>query len=57
VTHFGRLGYILGTLLVGISTYLIVTGKSGARSRRRNRPPVTELAQELQQAWSVYHNR
>jgi hypothetical protein len=57
VSHFERLGYILGTLLVGISTYLVITGKSRARSRRRSRPAVTELAHELQEAWSGYHNR
>lgn len=57
MSHLQKLGYILGSLLVGVSTYLIISDKAAARSRRRNTPPVTELAHNLQEAWSVYHNR
>jgi hypothetical protein len=58
VSHLQRIGYILGTLLIGISAYLVWNDRtSGVRSRRRSKPPVDELAHELQDAWSGYHNR
>ena len=57
VSHLQRLGYILGTLLIGISTVIVVNNRRSSSSRQRNHRPVDELAQDLQQAWSVYHNR
>jgi hypothetical protein len=58
VSHLQRLGYILGTLLIGVSTFIVLNSRKQAESaRRRNQRPVTELAQDLQQAWSGYHNR
>ncbi len=56
MSHLERIGYILGTLLVGISTYIVVNSRK-AETRRRNARPVTELAHDLQEAWSGYHNR
>ncbi len=44
-----RLAYIVGTLLIGFSTYVVVTRRRAARER----PPVTKLAHDLQEAWSV----
>jgi hypothetical protein len=58
VSHLQRLSYILGTLLIGVSTYLVLNDRRAANNaRRRNQRPVTELAHDLQQAWSAYHNR
>ena len=58
MNHLEKVGYILGTLLVGVSAYLVVSNKKAeARARRRNSPPVEELAHTLQEAWSGYHNR
>lgn len=58
VSHLQRLSYILGTLLIGVSTYIALSKRKAANEmRRRNQRPVEELAEDLQQAWSVYHNR
>jgi hypothetical protein len=57
MSHLQKLAYILGSMLVGVSTYLIVSNRREAgRIRRRNSPPVEELAHNLQEAWSS-HNR
>ena len=58
MTHLGRVASILGTLLIGISAYLIVSDRAAGSARRRGaQPPVEELAKELKHAWSGYHNR
>lgn len=58
MSHLQKLAYILGSMLVGVSTYLIVINRREvSRNRRRNSPPVEELAHDLQDAWSGYHNR
>jgi len=57
VSHIERVASILGALLVGVAAFLIVS-EHGAhnRARRSKRAPVEELAGELKQAWSGYHN-
>jgi hypothetical protein len=57
MSHLQKLAYILGSMLVGVSTYLIVSSRKAAGRSRRNSPPVQELAHNLQEAWSAYHNR
>lgn len=56
MSHLQRVASIVGTLLVGVTAYLIVSDRSAAR-RRRTQPPVEELADELKHAWAGYHNR
>ena len=55
---------ILAVLLIvfGTAAYLIISDRLGNESRRISKGgeqehPVEELAQELKQAWSDYHNR
>lgn len=58
MSHLQRVASILGTLLVGVATYLIVSErKASNRARRGERLPVEELAEELKEAWSGYHQR
>ena len=56
--HMHRVASILGTLLVGVSAYLMVSGRrANNRARRGEHQPVEELAEELKEAWSAYHQR
>ncbi len=55
MSHLQRVASILGTLLLGISAYMIVSDRA-ARARRAE-PPVEELAEELKHAWEGYHSR
>jgi hypothetical protein len=59
VSHFQRVSCVLGTLLVGVSAFLIFSERRSVSESRRhpNTPPVEDLAQALQEAWSGYHNR
>lgn len=58
MTHLARVASIVGTLLVGIAAFLIVSErKANKRTRRGEQPPVEELADELKHAWAEYHNR
>lgn len=58
MNHLERVASIVGTLLVGIAAYLIVSDrKASNRARRGEHLPVEELAQELKEAWSGYHQR
>ncbi len=57
MSHLERVASILGTLLVGIAAFLVVSERHANNRAQRNPPPVEELAQELKQAWSGYHNR
>jgi len=57
VSTLERIAYFIGSALIGISTYVIVERRKANARSRRNRPPVEELAQGLQEAWSGYHNR
>lgn len=56
MSHLQRVASIVGTLLVGITAYLIVSDRA-ASARRRAQPPVQELAEELKHAWEGYHTR
>ncbi len=44
--------YVLGGVLLGTAVYLILREGEGSRG---NQPPVTELAHQLEQAWSDHH--
>ncbi|MBV9612083.1 MAG: hypothetical protein JO091_06405 [Acidobacteriaceae bacterium] len=57
MNHLERAASIVGTLLVGIAAFLIVSTRSAGRPRRGSEPPVEELAQELKDAWAAYHNK
>jgi len=57
VNHLERVASIVGSLLVGIAAYLIVSDRAAFHRARRSRPPVEELAEELKHAWEGYHNR
>ena len=58
MSHLHRISSILGTLLIGVAAYLIVSDRAAvARARRGGQPPVEELADELKHAWAGYHNR
>jgi hypothetical protein len=50
---------IVGSILLGASVFLIGRQESEPReTRRRRRPderPVDELAENLKEAWAVYH--
>lgn len=56
MSHLQRVASIVGTLLVGIAAFLIVSERTKNQRDRREHPPVEELAEELKQAWSGYHN-
>lgn len=56
MSHLQRAASIVGTLLIGIAAFLVVSDRmAGARGRRASEPPVDELADELKEAWSEYH--
>ena len=62
VNHLERVASIVGTILIGTAAYLIISDRLGNESRRTSgretqEHPVEELAEELKQAWSGYHNR
>jgi hypothetical protein len=57
MSHLQRVASILGTLLVGVAAYLIISDRSASNRRSAKRPQVEELAETLKQAWSGYHNR
>lgn len=57
MNHLERAASIVGALLVGIVAYVIISDRTAENRARRSRPPVEELADELKQAWSGYHNR
>ena len=53
MNHLERLSYILGTLLIGVAGWVIVSERKAARLR--SAPPVEKLAENLQRAWAGYH--
>ncbi|MBV9404071.1 MAG: hypothetical protein JO211_01925 [Acidobacteriaceae bacterium] len=57
MNHLERVSSIVGTLLIGIAAFLIVSERGVHRARHSKQPPVGELAEELKQAWAGYHNR
>jgi hypothetical protein len=54
MNHLERVSCILGTLLVGLAGWVIVSERKAARNRALH-PPVEKLAHDLQQAWAGYH--
>lgn len=56
-----RISSIVGTILLGTAAYLIFSDRQESARRSRSgqeqEHPVEELAEELKQAWSGYHNR
>lgn len=58
LSHLERVSIIVGTVLVGISAFLVMASRDANRRRRRkNQPPVEELADHLKHAWAGYHTR
>jgi hypothetical protein len=53
VNHLERAATIVGTILIGIAAYLIISERKGSAS---SKPPVDKLAEDLKQAWSEYHS-
>lgn len=51
MNHLERVSSILGALLVGLATWIIVSD----RRARAAHPPVEKLAEDLQHAWAEYH--
>lgn len=51
MNHLERVSYILGTLLIGIAGWIVLSDR---RSRAAH-PPVDKLAGALKQAWAAYH--
>lgn len=50
MNHLERVSYILGTLLIGLAGWIVVSDR-----RARFQPPVEKLAEDLKQAWAPYH--
>jgi hypothetical protein len=50
MNHLQRVSYILGSLLVGLAAWMIVSER-----RTRAHPPVEKLADDLKHAWAGYH--
>jgi hypothetical protein len=48
MNHLERVSCILGSLLVGLAAWMIVSG-------RRAHPPVEKLAEDLKHAWAGHH--
>ena len=57
MSHLQRVASILGTVLLGMAAYLVISENRENRGRRSGQPPVEELAEELKQAWAGHHNR
>ena len=62
MSHLERVATIVGAILIGTAAYLIISDRQRNESRSAARKgegdhPVEELAEELKQAWSGYHNR
>ena len=62
MSHLERAASLIGTILIGTAAYLIIADRQRNQSRSALRKgeqeqPVEELAEELKQAWSGYHNR
>lgn len=56
MSHLQRAASIVGTLLIGIAAFLVVSDRmAGSRRRHASEPPVDEFAEELKEAWSEYH--
>lgn len=53
MNHLQRVSYILGSLLVGLAAWMIVSDRR-ARAFHAH-PPVEKLAEDLQHAWAGYH--
>lgn len=57
MNHLERVASIVGTLLVGIAAFLIVSERSANnRARNARHAPVEVLAEELKGAWAGYHH-
>ena len=54
MNHLERVSSILGAILVGVATWIIVLDRRDARARAL-RPPVGKLAEDLKHAWAPYH--
>jgi hypothetical protein len=51
-----RISFIVGTLLIGITAFLVVSERQARNQQRRGNPqPVEKLAEDLKQAWAGYH--
>jgi uncharacterized membrane protein YccC len=57
VNHLERVASILGTLLMGVAAYIVISDRKARETREQSAPPVEELADHLKEAWSGYHNR
>ena len=53
MNHLQRVSYILGSLLVGLAAWMIVSDRR-VRGLRTS-PPVEKLAEDLKQAWAGHH--
>jgi hypothetical protein len=54
MNHLERVSSILGAILVGVATWIIVLDRRSARARVTH-APVEKLADDLKHAWAGYH--
>jgi hypothetical protein len=54
MNHLERVSSILGALLVGVATWIIVSDRRAAHARAAH-PPVEKLAEDLKHAWAGRH--
>lgn len=57
MNHLERVASIVGTLLIGISAYLLVSDRTARENERRRSKPIEKLEADLREAWAGYHNR
>lgn len=51
MNHLERVSGILGTLLIGLAAWVLVSN----RRNQLHRPPVEKLADDLKHAWAGHH--
>jgi hypothetical protein len=54
MNHIERISSILGAILVGLATWIIVSDRRVARARASH-PPVEKLVEDLKHAWAGHH--
>lgn len=57
VNHLERVASIIGTLLIGVSAYLMISDRAAREDDEDGEKPVEELEADLRDAWAAYHNR
>jgi uncharacterized membrane protein YccC len=57
VNHLERVASILGTLLMGVAAYIVISDRKARAIQARSAPAVEEMAEDLKEAWAGHHTR